>query len=313
MARRKRHNRDEDYETIAMLLDVDHFYGEGQGRLAPVIIFLLIGLLPLLLYVYYGVYLFIPLRIFLPIFVIYFIRVWMKTLGHENARLEHFKKTLHDEYSDINELVRIKTIHSDGGVEYIDGVFCYVIVLYNKTLNDESVRGPILEKFLSQAIGTFDNDIYSQNIIESRTLATRYSRIKLFTNSDAARDFIDIIDHNRGIIQKSSLLTRTVLVIKGRRSDWKDIKANIDAALKSNSAKIFKTSYVVQEEEEINSIISRDVDGNINISSVLSTKYKTGNYRGSKVVSYDSLNVAEEEHIMEDTMGFHVKYEEDQK
>jgi len=43
-----------DDRKVSMLLDIDNFYGEHEGRLGPTLKFLLIGGAPLLLWVYTG-------------------------------------------------------------------------------------------------------------------------------------------------------------------------------------------------------------------------------------------------------------------
>lgn len=311
MTRRPQRARYEDeYNTIAMLLDIDHFFGEHQGRLGPVLLFLCIGFAPLLFYIYYGLYTLIPIFIFASLFIIYLIRVAMIILGREKERLKHFRKRLHDIYSLTYNMVRIKTVHEDGGTEFVDGSIKYVIVTYNGSYEDRQVRSKQLKKFLNMSVGNFSYDIHIQNVIESQTLSNRYSKVKLFTDSDAARDFIDIIDHNRSTVHKSSLLTKTIIVIKGRRADWKEISTNIQTAIRSTSAKAFKTVYVVTDRGEIESILSRDIDGLIHLDEMLRKKYRTGNYYGSKVISYDNYDEVQKEAATtkEEQIGFHIKY-----
>ena len=53
-----------DDRKVSMLLDIDNFYGEHEGRLGPTLKFLLIGGAPLLLWVYTGFL--IPAFLFFP-------------------------------------------------------------------------------------------------------------------------------------------------------------------------------------------------------------------------------------------------------
>lgn len=311
MARRPNRTRYiEEYNTISMLLDVDHFFGEHQGRLGPVLIFLCIGLSPALLYGYYGLYMFIPIAVFIPVFLIFLMRVAMLTLGHEKDRLKHFRQRLLDIYSLVYSMIRIKTKHEDGGVEFIDGSIRYIIVTYNGSCEDKQIRSQQIKKFLDIAVGNFSYDIHIQNVIEAQTLSNRYNKVKLFANAQAAQDFIDIIDHNRNTVRKSSLLTKTIIVIKGKRSDWKEISTNIQTALKSTAAKAFKTVYLVTDKDEVEAIISRDIDGLINLDEMLRKKYRTGNYRGSKVLSYDDADLQEEQIAVtkDEQADFHVNF-----
>ena len=225
---------DKELPKVAMLLDIEHFYGESEGRLGPTIIFLCIGFAPLLLYGYYTLYLLIPIWLFLPIWLFYLLRCGLTILGDEKTRLNNFLKQLNDIFAAIYDMLRVKTIHEDGCVEYITGNISYFVVTYNGTSDDDVKRSILLKKFQNILVGDFSYDIGSQNITEINTLDRRYSNVKLFADEDSARDFIDIIDHNRNIVQRSSLLTRVVYEIKGRKSDWKLMRENIDSALNSS-------------------------------------------------------------------------------
>lgn len=301
---------DEQEPKIAMLLDVDHFYGEAEGRLGPTLIFLCIGFAPLLLYGYYTLYLVIPLKFFLPVWLFYLLRCGLVILGDEKTRLKNFLKQMNDVFSAMYDILRIKTVHADGCIEYINGNIAYMVVAYNGTSDNDVKRSILIKKFQSLMIGDHSFDIAIQNITETRAMESRYSNVKLFADEDAARDFIDIIDHNRNIVKKSSLLTRTVYIIKGRRSEWKEMKANIEAALKSTSAKAFKVVYLVEDKQEIEEIMSKDVDGVINLEEMLRKKYCTNTFYGSFVAGYDDSELEVEETKDELEEGFHVRYEE---
>lgn len=301
---------DKELPKVAMLLDIEHFYGESEGRLGPTIIFLCIGFAPLLLYGYYTLYLLIPIWLFLPIWLFYLLRCGLTILGDEKTRLNNFLKQLNDIFAAIYDMLRVKTIHEDGCVEYITGNISYFVVTYNGTSDDDVKRSILLKKFQNILVGDFSYDIGSQNITEINTLDRRYSNVKLFADEDSARDFIDIIDHNRNIVQRSSLLTRVVYEIKGRKSDWKLMRENIDSALNSSAVKAFKLAYLVSDKSEIEEIMARDIDGVISLEEMLRKKYCTKQYYGSYVAGYDDseLQIEESKETIEE--GFHIKYEE---
>lgn len=61
-----------DDRKVSMLLDIDNFYGEHEGRLGPTLKFLLIGGAPLLLWVYTGFL--VPAFLFFPLWVVWLVR-----------------------------------------------------------------------------------------------------------------------------------------------------------------------------------------------------------------------------------------------
>ena len=123
-----------DDRKVSMLLDIDNFYGEHEGRLGPTLKFLLIGGAPLLLWVYTGFL--IPAFLFFPLWVVWLVRVGLITLGREKDRLVQFRKQINDDYASIYELLHIKTIHPDGCIEYVNGMVAYAVIAVNGTTYD---------------------------------------------------------------------------------------------------------------------------------------------------------------------------------
>lgn len=295
-----------------MLLDVEHFYGEHEGRLGPMLIFLLIGFAPLLIYVYYSMWYIVPIQLFAVIWIIYFLRCAMIIPGDEKTRLENFKKQSNDIYASLYEMLKIKTIHPDGCIEFRNGRIAYIVIAYNGSTANEVNHSIVLRKFQSLLVGDHNYDIGVQNITDMEAMETRYSNVKLFVDPEAAKDFTAIIDHNRNIVRTSSLLTRIVYEIKGTRSEYKEMRDMIDSAIKSTYSRVFKTVYRVQDVEEIESILSRDIDGIIRFDELLRQKYCTKEYFKSKVLGYDDSEVAKpEEKAVTESNTFHVLYEED--
>lgn len=307
-----RKNNEQDLPKVAMLLDIDHFYGESEGRLGPIIIFLCIGLAPVLLYLYFGLYYFVPLWLFIQFNIIWFIRWAMIIPGDEKTRLANFKKQLNDVYAAMYELLRIRMIHPDGCIEYLNGEVAYMVVTYNATSSDDVKRSMQIRKFQSIMLDDRSYDINVQNITTMDALENRYEKVQFFTDAEVAQDFIDIIDHNINIVQTSSLLTRTIYYIKGRRSDWKIMSESIDAAINSNHAKVFKSVYKVTSKDEIEKILSRDVYGVVRFDDMIMKKYCTKEYHKSHVICYDDVDTTNSiEEIREDE-GFHILFREEE-
>lgn len=279
-------HRDED-EVIQMLLDTDHFFGEHEGRLAPKIIFILVALLPAVVYVYFGIFLYIPIPFFVIFLILWTIRWALKIPGQESTRLYFYRKQIHDEYASTYSLLRIKHIHDDGLVEYLNGVVSYFVIAYNGDSYDNIVHSSLCEKFMLSAFEDRDYNMYVKNIIFAETLASRYKDVKIFGDMDAARDFLDIIDFNSKIVSENSVMQRIIFQVRGHKSDWKEMRTSIDSAIHSESAKAFKSVHRVTSREEIDEILSMDLDGYIELDSMMRNKYCTGEYYGSRVLCYD--------------------------
>lgn len=288
-------------ETVSMLLNIDNFYGDYQGRLAPVLKFLVFSSAPILLYVYLSFP--VPAWVFWPLEVLFIFRMALLILGKEKERMVHFKSQMNDQYSSVYNMLRIKNIREDGLIEYTNDRVAYMLVCYNGSSTNDVARSKYLKEFVSALSGDFDFDIIIQNIAEVKALEERYRHVQLFAEPEAAKDFLDIIDYNRNLVYESSLITRVVFIVKGNTSDFKAIRKALEAAKTSASSKAFKRVFVA-DKEAVEDVTGRDINTVVNFEYLLQKKYATHEYLGSKVVGFDDDIVfeAKEQHI--DTTGF---------
>lgn len=315
-------NISNDTPTIGMLLDIEHLYGEHEGRLSPILTSLLLALAPALFYVYFGWFELIPVWLFAPINAIIAARVVMIIPGRENYRLANYRKRLYDDYTSAASLMRIKTIYPDGFVEYVNGKCFYAVKCYNGTCENIIQRSQMLRKFLLSMAGDYEFDVYILNENNTSAIRRYYKTVNRFGKNTASMNFTKIIDMLSTKTRDKSMVQCTVFVVKGSRSDWKQIRIQIDGAINSQMAKAFKRVYRVTSLDELHDIIDRDIDTSVNIDDLLRAKYKTGEYYTSRVVAYDPVD---EVVIGKDPMGqptepvvvekkrssFHVAYSED--
>ena len=274
-------------ETIGMLLDIEHFYGEHEGRMGPVVLTLCLAGAPILFYVYFGLFSVIPIWLFLPIEIYFSVRVIMKIIGRESYRLNLFRKQLNDDYTSTANLLNTKVIHPDGCIEYSNGTIMYLVCCFNGTSESELVRSVQLRKLLDNMLGDYVYDTYIHNVNESPALRDYYNSVSNFDKNSAARNFIKIIDHNIELTEDTSVVQCTIYAIKGNKSDWKDIKTQIDSTLNSRIAKCYKKIYRVSNADDVNAIFNRNIDSVINIEDLQRRKYATQEYDTSKVLAYD--------------------------
>lgn len=278
---------EKEKETIGMLLDIEHLYGEHEGRMTPIMICLLVACLPPLFYVYFGLFNVIPIWLALPVELIVLVRVVMKVMGREKYRVELYKNQLNDNYTETAKLLNIKTIHPDGCTEYINGKIVYLVCCFNGTTDSDVSRSIQLRKFLENIFGEFEYDTYIHNVNDSPALRQYYNEVSAFDKNVSARNFIQIIDHNIELTENTSIVQCTIYAIKGSRSDWKQIKTQIDTALNSRVARCYKSVYRVSNPATINAILNRNIDSIVSVQELLRRKYATQQYDTSKVLAYD--------------------------
>lgn len=286
---------DNDKPKIQMLLDIENIFAESTRGLGHFILALGVSLLPPFVIGYFSLYLFIPWQILIVICLVWAVRVLLIIIGREPDRLQNFKATREDIYTSTDNMTRVRTIHPQGLVEYVNGSVGFFVVTYNDSSEDVLQKSRQIDRFINLAVGNHPFDIYIQNINDTKHITNKYKNVTLFTDSEAAEAFMEIIDYNSKIVESTSKLTRNILFIKGSKYQWKDMLGDIQTALNSESARVFRSSYLVTDEDEINELISRDVDGYVDLDEMMRRKYRTGNAHDSKVISYDFRDVAEEE------------------
>lgn len=306
-------------ETIGMLLDIEHLYGEHEGRLAPILITLLLCGAPILFYIYFSLFSIIPIWLFIPIEIFISARIIMIIPGRESHRKRIFRKQLHDDYMNTAELMNIKTIHPDGCIEYRNSRIAYLVCCFNGTSQNDIARTVQLRKLMENMFGDFEVDIYIHNLNDSPELRKYYNKVKVFERNISAKNFVEMIDHSVDLTENTSLVQCTIYAIRGTRSDWKVMKTSIDAAVNSKTARCYKNIYRVDNPDLINAILNRNIDSVVNISDLLRRKYTTQQYSTSKVLAYDLPDdkvivqgrEADVEVIPKQTKStFHVKYKE---
>ena len=110
-----RQARGQQKEVIPMLLDIQHFYGEHEGRIGPLIMTLLIVCLPILLYVYFGLFNYIPIPFLIVVEIIVIVRALLIIQGREGYRLKMYRRSLYDDYIGTAQLMNIRAIHNGTG------------------------------------------------------------------------------------------------------------------------------------------------------------------------------------------------------
>lgn len=277
----------EEKPTIAMLLDIEHLHGGHEGRLGPLLAVLISATLPTLIYVYLGATAFMPLWLFIPIALILPIGILLVGPGRQKYRVAVYKKQLDDNYDAASEMMNIKAVHPDGCIEYNNNKICYLVSCFNGTSVNDLQRSAQVRKLLESMFGDYEFDIHIHNIDSSPELYDYYNRVQQFSKNTAARNFISMIDHTIDLTEDTSVVQCTIYAIKARRSDWQMVRKQIDSALESSAAKCYKTIYRVDDEQVINSIVNRDIDGVIKFSEMIRHKYANQHYGTSKVLAYD--------------------------
>ena len=295
----------DDKPKIQMLLDVENIFGESTRGLGQFILTLLVVIAPVAIIAYTALYIIIPWQILAVFCLIWAVRMTLIIMGHESQRLRDYKRQRDDVYALSEKMCRIRNIHPQGCIEYVNGTIGFFVVTYNDSSGDIEKKSIQIDRFLNLAVGKHPFDIYVQNVTDTGALTKKYENVQLFGDSQAAGDFMEIIDYVSKAVESSSKLTRNIIFIQGSKWQWKDIQTDIQTALSSEAARVFRLAYLVTDKDEITNIVSRDIDGYVDIEALTQKQYYTGNTRGAKVISYnysDKEEAKEEEYVEQENL-----------
>ena len=123
-----------------MLMDIENIFGESTRGFGIAIVNLIVVLIPPLIIGYFMLYLYIPIWILIVFCLLWAIRVTFFISGREPQRMSAFKKQKENKFVKPKDIMRIRTIHQNGCVEYINGEVMYIVEAYNNTLSMSLTR-----------------------------------------------------------------------------------------------------------------------------------------------------------------------------
>ena len=268
--------------TINVLMNPSTYFGEHQGRLAPVVKFLLVSAAPAF------ILLVLPVEVYgiaIVLEILWCLRVALYVLGDEPVKMQIYLQSLDDEYATAEDMIRIVNIHNDGLIEYTNGEVMYVVSGYFATYQNDDALSVDLEGFLKLFEG-FTYDIYCHNVVDEYKLQNHLESTRVYTDSELMKERIRFYMLQDEYCDTKSKLYRINIAVKAYKYNWKALKQVIDNAVVSDGASVFKFVKRVSDIEEVNDIISRDLGTNANLGRMLIEKYKNQNYYGSKVLFY---------------------------
>ena len=268
---------------ITYPLDISSFYGDGNSRVLPTILFFVISAIPILLYMAFVDI--ISLYVFLVVEVITVVFAALLTFGDWAARKQAYVKQLYNMYTAVEDFMDSKEVNENGFINYPGNRIAYALHLKNRGADDPLQRAYAAEQLLKK-LGTYIFDVRTYNIPNDDLLYSRYDAIKLFKEEQAANEFISIIDFNRDYVKENTLVMETFIIVYGALYEHATLKEHLKSVAKSDAAKAFKEVKLL-EKEDFDRLLGLDFDTQVNIDDIQSERYARKMYYGSKVVGYD--------------------------
>lgn len=273
-----------DKPKINMLLNIDNYFGDHQGRLGPILIYLVVVAAPFLLYVL-TLSQILPLKWVLIFEVIFAFRMALFILGRENEKLDVYLKSRDDEYANSIDLVRIKHIRQeDGLIEYANGNVAYIISAMITTYDNDDVMADNLQAFLDE-LSKYSFDIYLHNVVHEHELQEDLSYLKIYHNKRMMHERMQFIVDQDQYYTDNTKLYRINFLVKASKYSWKQLKEDLQALISTNVSKVFRHVYLC-DYAQVTSVMSRDICAYIDINELLTRKYGNDDYGNSEVLFY---------------------------
>lgn len=273
----------ESKSTINMLMNIDSYFGEHQGRLAPIILFLVISSIPLLIYIFFfmGV---IPFRWVLVVEVPFAIRVALLTIGDEKTKFPAYLNSRYDEYLNADELVRIINIQDDGMIEYIDGTVMYIITGFLTTFDTDEEAAGMMTECLNQ-IKDMCYDVYCHLVVDEMRLQDEVCNLSVYTDPELFQERMEFYCLQDEYCKQYSELYRINIPVYAPRYDWKLLRDRVNKAVEYFNSHGFKwcgvaSRYIAKD------IVARDICAHIDLDQMIRNKYRNTEYFGSSVIYY---------------------------
>ena len=273
---------EEKKAKINGLLNIDNFTGDHTGRMAPTIIFLIIGLSPFLLWLMISFIL--PFKIFLIPWMLWIGRWALYIFGKEKQRLAVYRASKNNEYSSAYKLVHVQHQHSDGLFEYTNGQVAYIVSCCPKFyLNDDQFTHD-LEEFLKQFDG-YNFDCYIHNIVDEVKLENNFENLSIYSDKQIIADRIEVLTLNDEYCRCNSGGYRFNIVVKASKYSWKKLKEKVFTVVNSDYANMFNECYVC-DMDKVSDVFSRDVKIWIDLQKMLTNKFDNDQFYDSRVLYY---------------------------
>lgn len=275
----------EDKDTINMLAPIDNIFGTHEGRLGPVLKFLIVSIMPFLVYVFYLQFI-MPFKLMIVIEVLWTARMALYILGNEPEKYKRYIIAKKDKYADAYSLITISHQYDNCLVEYQNGRMGVLLVGYVSSYFDDDVFANDFEKFLDQ-LSEWDVDIYLHMHVNEFSLQNESEQLRVYSDKEFMSERMGIYREQDSYVEKNSKLYKYSFMCKCSQYDWKKLLESANNIVESSVAKVFQDLHIANKEE-FSSVASRDLGTHLSIESMLRHKYVNDEYDGSKVLWYGS-------------------------
>lgn len=270
------------------LMHVGNIFGTYEGKIAPYVLTILIGSIPLWIWLFFLQGTFIKLWMAIVVLVLLTARCALYFIGNEPEKMKFYVARRSNAYMASKDLVNIVNIYEDGLIEYGSGRVAYIISAYLKGyLNDDKLSID-LEAFMNE-LDAFDWDMSLYNITDELKCTNSLPLLRNYQDRDAIMERMNFYKYQDDWTATHTGLYQLVFVVKTRKVDWKKMKLKLTELVDSAVAGCFN-EVQIENNIGVNKVLSRDVTTFVDLTELLLDKYTEDTVQGARVLFFDDAD-----------------------
>ena len=279
---------DKKKSVINTLLNIDNIFGSYEGRIGPFVLTVLLGSIPLWIWLFF-LQMLVPLWIILIIMFLLMGRLALIFIGKEPEKMKSYTARRNDAYLESKDMVQVVNIYDDGLIEYTTGRVCYIVYGYLKGYLDDDALSVELEDFLNE-LDAYDWDMNLYNVNDELMCTSELPLLRRYKDKEAILQRMNFYKYQDDWSAKNTQMYELVFVVKARKYNWKHMRAKLDELTQSDVSNCFNEIHIADNMAVVD-IMSRDIGTHVDLNEMLLNKFQTDTIKGAKILYYDDKNV----------------------
>ena len=270
------------------LMHIGNIFGDYEGRVMPYVLTLLLGSIPLWIWLFFLQGTFVKLWMAIVAMLLLMGRLALIFIGDEKEKMKFYVARRSNAYMASKDLVQVVNIYNDGLIEYASGRVAYIITGYLKGyLNDDKLSVD-LEMFFDELEG-FKWDMNLYNITDDLSCTKHLPLLSRYEDRDTIMERMNFYKYQDDWTAKNTQIYQVVFVVKARKVDWKNMRAKLEELIDSEISGVFN-EIQIEDYKGVNKVLSRDVTTFVDLNEMLIDKYTEDAVKGARVLYYDDAD-----------------------
>lgn len=279
---------DKNKPAINTLLNIDNIFGSYEGRVGPFVLTILLGSIPLWVWLFFLQGL-VPLWIIIIIIFLLMGRLALIFIGKESEKMKSYTARRNDAYLESKDMVQVVNIYDDGLIEYTTGRVCYIVYGYLKGYLEDDALSVDLEAFLDE-LDAFDWDMNLYNVTDELMCTSELPLLRRYTDKSAILQRMNFYKYQDDWTARNTQMYELVFIVKARKYNWKHMRAKLEEITQSDVSNCFNEIHIA-DSRGVTDIMSRDIETYVDLNEMLLNKFQTDTIKGAKILYYDDKNI----------------------